>query len=88
MATGGGAVPPAGAIARFTASAWEPASAAAPGLTRREAIIDHWVEHLRADVAFELHALASGGSVAARITGNPVGLDRTRRAMRRAIGLS
>jgi AcrR family transcriptional regulator len=40
-----------------------------------------------ADVAFELHSLASGGSVAARLTGDATGLDRTRAAMRRAIGL-
>jgi AcrR family transcriptional regulator len=41
-----------------------------------------------ADVAFELHSLASGGSVAARLIGDPGGLDRTRAAMRRALGLS
>ena len=41
-----------------------------------------------ADVAFELHSLASGGSVAARLIGGGAGLDRTRAAMRRAIGLS
>jgi AcrR family transcriptional regulator len=40
-----------------------------------------------ADVAFELHSLASGGSVAARLIGDAAGLDRTRAAMRRAIGL-
>lgn len=40
-----------------------------------------------ADVAFELHSLASGGSVAGRLTGDPAALDRTRTAMRRAIGL-
>jgi AcrR family transcriptional regulator len=40
-----------------------------------------------ADVAFELHSLASGGSVAARLTGDATGLDRTRAAMRRAIEL-
>ncbi len=40
-----------------------------------------------ADVAFELHSLASGGSVAGRLTGDPAALDRTRAAMRRAIGL-
>lgn len=39
-----------------------------------------------ADVAFELHALASGGGVAGRLLDDPAGLDRTRRAMRRAIG--
>ena len=39
------------------------------------------------DVAFELHSLASGGSVAARLIGDPAGLDRTRAAMRRTIGL-
>lgn len=38
-------------------------------------------------VAFELYSLASGGSVAARLTGNAAALDRTRAAMRRAIGL-
>jgi len=40
-----------------------------------------------ADVAFELHSLASGGSVAARVLDDAAGLDRTRAAMRRAIGL-
>lgn len=40
-----------------------------------------------ADIAFALHALASGGGVAARLTDDPSGFDRTRRAMRRAIGL-
>lgn len=40
-----------------------------------------------ADVAFELHSLASGGSVAGRLTGDAAALDRTRSAMRRAIGL-
>ena len=40
-----------------------------------------------ADVAFELHSLASGGSVAGRVTGDAAALDRTRSAMRRAIGL-
>jgi len=40
------------------------------------------------DVAFELHALASGGSVAARLLGDPAHLQRTRAAMRRAIGLT
>lgn len=40
-----------------------------------------------ADVAFELHSLASGGSVAGRLVGDERALDRTRAAMRRAIGL-
>jgi len=40
-----------------------------------------------ADVAFELHSLASGGGVAGRLLGDDTGLDRTRAAMRRAIGL-
>ena len=40
-----------------------------------------------ADVAFELHSLASGGGVAGRLTGDTSALDRTRAAMRRAIGL-
>ena len=40
-----------------------------------------------ADVALELHALASGGSVASRITEDPEALERTRAAMRRALGL-
>ena len=40
-----------------------------------------------ADVAFELHSLASGGSVAGRVLGDADGLDRTRAAMRRALGL-
>ena len=39
-----------------------------------------------ADVAFELHSLASGGSVAGRLLGDEAALDRTRAAMRRAIG--
>ena len=41
-----------------------------------------------ADVAFELHSLASGGSVAGRLIGDTNALDRTRAAMRRAIGLT
>jgi AcrR family transcriptional regulator len=41
-----------------------------------------------ADVAFELHSLASGGSVAGRLTGDDTALDRTRAAMRRTIGLA
>jgi AcrR family transcriptional regulator len=40
-----------------------------------------------ADVAFELHSLASGGGVAGRLIGDATALDRTRAAMRRAIGL-
>ena len=40
-----------------------------------------------ADVARELDALASGGSVAARVTGDDAGLVRLRGAMRRALGL-
>jgi AcrR family transcriptional regulator len=40
-----------------------------------------------ADVAFELHSLASGGGVTGRLIGDPDALDRTRAAMRRAIGL-
>jgi len=40
-----------------------------------------------ADVAFELHSLASGGSVAGRLVGDPAALGRTRAAMRRALGL-
>ncbi len=40
-----------------------------------------------ADVAFELHSLASGGSVASRLLGDAAALGRTRAAMRRAIGL-
>lgn len=134
------------AIERFTRSVWAPASDASPGLPRLEAIVDAWIEHLRAgvfpggcfvttasveydarpgalhddvaaavarwlgvlageartaraagdlpedrdpeDVAFELHSLASGGSVAGRLLADPVALDRTRRAMRRAIGLT
>jgi AcrR family transcriptional regulator len=39
-----------------------------------------------ADVAFELHSLASGGSVAGRLIGDPAALDRVHAAMRRAIG--
>ena len=44
-------------------------------------------ERSPADVAFELHSLASGGSVAGRLTGDSAALDRTRAAMRRVIGL-
>ena len=40
-----------------------------------------------ADVALELHALASGGSVAARLLDDPATLARTRAAMRAAAGL-
>jgi len=40
-----------------------------------------------ADVAFELHSLASGGSVAGRLIGDATALERTRAAMRRALGL-
>lgn len=41
-----------------------------------------------ADVAFELHSLASGGGVAGRLLDDPgAGLDRTHAAMRRALGL-
>ena len=40
-----------------------------------------------ADIAFELHSLASGGSVAGRLTGDAAALDRIRAAMRRAIGV-
>ncbi len=40
-----------------------------------------------ADVAFELHSLASGGGVAGRLLGDASALERTRAAMRRAIGL-
>lgn len=39
------------------------------------------------DVAFELHSLASGGGVAGRLLRDPDALDRTRAAMRRALGL-
>ena len=37
--------------------------------------------------AVELHSLASGGSVAGRLIGDEAALDRTRAAMRRAVGL-
>lgn len=41
-----------------------------------------------ADVAFELHSLASGGGVAGRLLDDEdAALDQVRRAMRRAIGL-
>jgi hypothetical protein len=40
-----------------------------------------------ADIAFELHSLASGGSVAGRLTEDAAALDRIRAAMRRAIGV-
>ncbi|MFA4929385.1 MAG: TetR/AcrR family transcriptional regulator [Patulibacter sp.] len=134
----------AAAVERFTDAVWRPAASADPGLPRLEAIVDAWIDHLRADVfpggcfvttasveydarpgplhddvatvvrrwlavleaeartardagdlpadrdpadvALELHALASGGSVAGRLIDDPAALDRTRRAMRRAIG--
>ena len=41
-----------------------------------------------ADVAVELHSLASGGSVAGRLLDDPAALGRTRAAMRRALGVS
>jgi AcrR family transcriptional regulator len=53
-------------------------------------VLEAEARHLDRDpraVAFELHALASGGSVAARLLGDPAALERTRAAMRRAIGL-
>lgn len=133
------------AVARFTDAVWRPASGAAPGLPRLQAIVDAWIAHLRADVfpggcfvttasveydarpgplhddvamvvrrwlgvlqaearvavdagdlpagrdphdvAFELHSLASGGGVAGRLLGDPLALDRTHAAMRRALGL-
>jgi AcrR family transcriptional regulator len=40
-----------------------------------------------ADVAFELHSLASGGGVAGRLIADAAALRRTHAAMRRAIGL-
>jgi AcrR family transcriptional regulator len=40
-----------------------------------------------ADIALELHSLASGGSVVGRLTADPTALDRIRGAMRRTIGL-
>ena len=40
-----------------------------------------------ADVAFELHSLASGGGVAGRLLDDRHALDRTHAAMRRALGL-
>jgi AcrR family transcriptional regulator len=133
----------AAAVERFTETVWQPASHAAPGLPRLEAIVDAWIEHHRssvfpggcfvttasveydarpgalhddvaavvrrwlrvlaaearvaveagdlpagrdpADVAFELHSLASGGSVAARLLADPTGLDRVHAAMRRVL---
>lgn len=48
---------------------------------------DIQVEAEPADLAFELHALASGGGVAARLVGDTEAFERTRRAMRRALGL-
>lgn len=133
----------AAAIERFTDAVWIPASGAAPGIARLEAIVDAWIAHLRAgvfpggcfvttasveydarpgplrddvaavvqrwlavleaearaardagdlpsdrdpaDVAFELHSLASGGGVAGRLIDDPTALDRVHRAMRRAI---
>jgi AcrR family transcriptional regulator len=136
----------AAATERFTEAVWRPASGAAPGRARLEAIVDAWIAYLRADVfpggcfvttasveydarpgplrddvaaavrrwlrvleaeacvaqeagdlpaerdpaavAFELHSLASGGSVAGRLLGDAEALDRTRAAMRRAIGVA
>lgn len=40
-----------------------------------------------ADVAFELHSLASGGGVAGRLLGDPAALGRLHAAMRRVVGL-
>jgi AcrR family transcriptional regulator len=40
-----------------------------------------------ADVAFELHSLASGGGVTGRLLDDPTALGRTRAAMRRVAGL-
>lgn len=40
-----------------------------------------------ADVAFELHSLASGGGVAGRLLDDEDALARTRAAMRRALGM-
>ena len=40
-----------------------------------------------ADAAFQLHSLASGGSVAGRLLDDGRALDRTRAAMRRTVGL-
>ena len=135
----------AAAIQRFGEAVFVPAQDASPGIMRLEAIIDHWIDHLRdgvfpggcfvttasveydarpgalhddvaagvrrwlrvleaearraladgdlpdghepGDVAFELHSLASGGSVAARLLADPGGLERVRAAMRRAVGL-
>jgi AcrR family transcriptional regulator len=135
------------AIARFTEAVWLPAQQTTAGLPRLEAIVDAWIEHLRAgvfpggcfvttasveydarpgalhddvaksvrrwlrvleaearqaqkagdlppdrdaaEVAFELHSLASGGSVAGRLLGDDErALDRTRAAMRRTLGLT
>src|SRR3954466_14927485 len=134
----------AAAIERFTDAVWRPVAKIEPGLPRLEAIVDAWIDYLRADVfpggcfvttasveydarpgplhddvaaavrrwletlerearkagevgdlpgdrdpadvAFELHSLASGGSVAARLLGDSAPLHRTHAAMRRAIG--
>ena len=70
----------------------------AAAVTRWLNVLEAQAEHARdagdlpadrdpADVAFELHSLASGGSVAGRVTGDDAALDRIHRAMRRAIGL-
>src|SRR6476469_830826 len=40
----------AAAVERFTDAVWRPAQEAAPGLARLEAIVDAWIDHLRADV--------------------------------------
>jgi AcrR family transcriptional regulator len=133
----------AAAIERFTDAVWRPAQHLEPGLPRLEAIIDHWIAHLRdgvfpggcfvttasveydarpgpirddvavsvrrwlavleseiraaqgngelphtadpADVAFQLHALASGGGVTARLLDDAEALARTHGAMRFAL---
>ena len=62
------------------------------GVLEAEALLAHEAGELPtgrdpADVAFELHSLASGGSVAGRLIGDAAALDRTRAAMRRTIWL-
>lgn len=72
---------------------------AAAAVTRWLRVLESEARHARdagdlapdrepADVALELHSLASGGSVAGRLLGDRSALDRIRAAMRRAIGLA
>ncbi|MDQ8046390.1 MAG: TetR/AcrR family transcriptional regulator [Solirubrobacteraceae bacterium] len=54
--------------------------------TAAQAAGDLPADRVPADVAYELHSLASGGSVAGRLIDDPDALERVRRAMHRTIG--